>query len=62
MNLNENDKEIIEKGTRALINALGYSGFLKYVSRVQMYNGEYFRAEEVVYTGVDVDDDKDRLV
>ena len=62
MNLNKNDKEIIEKGTRALINALGYSGFLKYISRVQMYNGEYFRAEEVVYTGVDVDDDRDRLV
>jgi hypothetical protein len=58
MNLKENDMDIVEKGTRALINALGYSGFLKYISRVQIYSGGYFRAEEVVYTGVDVDDDR----
>jgi hypothetical protein len=57
MNLKENDIDLVEKGTRALINELGYSGFLKYISRVQMYNGGYFRAEEVVYTGVEVDDD-----
>jgi hypothetical protein len=62
MNLKENDMDIVEKGTRALINALGYSGFLKYISRVQMYNGEYFRAEEVVYTNVDKDDDRYGLV
>jgi hypothetical protein len=62
MNLKENDMDIVERGTRALINALGYSGFLKYISRVQMYKGGYFRAEEVVYTGVEVGDDKDGLV
>jgi hypothetical protein len=62
MNLKENDMDIVEKGTRALINALGYSGFLKYISRVQMYNGEYFRAKEVVYTNIDKDDDRYGLV
>jgi hypothetical protein len=62
MNLKENDMDIVEKGTKALINALGYSGFLKYISRVQMYNGEYFRSEEVVYSGVDADDQRDRRV
>jgi hypothetical protein len=51
MHLNENDKEIIEKGTKALITALGYSGFLKYISRVQM-SGGYFRAKEEVYTDI----------
>jgi hypothetical protein len=57
MNLNENDKDIIEKGTKALINALGYSGFLKYISRVQMCREGYFRAQEVVYTGVAADEE-----
>ncbi len=62
MNLNENDMDIIEKGTRALINALGYSGFLKYISRVQMQSGGYFRSEEVVYTSTDVDEGREHLV
>jgi hypothetical protein len=26
-----NDKEIVEKGSRALIKELGYSGFLRYI-------------------------------
>jgi hypothetical protein len=50
MNLNEKDMEIVDKGTKALIAALGYSGFLKYISRVQMCNGGYFRPKEEVYT------------
>lgn len=41
--------ELIEKGTKALINELGYSGFLKYISRVQLFNGNYLRAKEIVY-------------
>ena len=60
MKLNENDMEIVDKGTRALIKELGYSGFLKYISRFQMYDGGYFRAQEVVYTGIDVDDERNR--
>jgi hypothetical protein len=57
MNLNENDMEIVEKGTRALINALGYSGFLKYISRLQMCDGGYFRTQEMVYRGVAADEE-----
>jgi hypothetical protein len=53
MDLNEKDMEIVEKGTKALIAALGYSGFLKYISRVQMCNGGYFREKEEVYTRAD---------
>lgn len=49
MNLDEKDMEIVEKGSMALIAALGYSGFLKYLSRVQMCSGGYFREQEVVY-------------
>ncbi len=49
MDLDEKDMELVEKGTKALIAALGYSGFLKYISRLQMCNGGYFRAKEEVY-------------
>jgi hypothetical protein len=60
MNLNEKDMEIVEKGTKALISALGYSGFLKYISRVQMCNGGYFRAKEDVY--IAIEDEKARAI
>lgn len=59
MELNDRDKKLIEKGTRALINELGYSGFLKYVSRVQMSNGSYFRTNEVIYRDIAADNDCD---
>lgn len=57
MELKDKDLELIERGTRALINELGYSGFLKYISRIQMFNGNYFRAQEVVYKGIAADED-----
>lgn len=49
MNLEEKDMRIIEQGTKALIQELGYSGFLKYISRVQLYKEGYLRAQERVY-------------
>lgn len=58
MKLNEEDMQIVKEGTRALINALGYSGFLKYLSRLQIYSGGYFREEERIYMGVELEEDK----
>lgn len=48
VDLRDKDLELIEKGTKALIKELGYSGFLKYISRVQICNGNYLRSKEVV--------------
>jgi hypothetical protein len=55
MKLNSRDMELIEKGTRALINELGYAGFLKYISRVQICKGGYLREQEVVYRDIAAD-------
>lgn len=55
MELNNNEKDLIDRGTRALIEELGYSGFLKYISRVQICNGNYFRPQEVVYKDIAAD-------
>lgn len=52
------DLELIEKGTKALIKELGYSGFLKYISRVQICNGNYLRNKEVVIESSDDDEEK----
>jgi hypothetical protein len=54
MNTNSKDKELIERGTKALIKELGYSGFIKYVSRIQASNG-YFRSKEEVYRAIAID-------
>jgi hypothetical protein len=56
MNLENGDKELIQRGTAALIKELGYSGFIKYISRIQMYSGDYFRPREVIYTGLAEDE------
>ena len=56
--LKDKDLELIEKGTKALIKELGYSGFLKYISRVQICNGNYLRNKEVVIESSDDDEEK----
>lgn len=52
VDFNEKDMELIKKGTSALIQELGYSGFLKYISRVQVCRGNYLRSREVVYKDI----------
>lgn len=62
MDLSERDMEIIEKGTKALIAELGYSGFLKYISRVQTFNGDYFRAKEEICKGSTGENNKIKIL
>ncbi|MCM8709603.1 hypothetical protein M2651_01030 [Clostridium sp. SYSU_GA19001] len=56
MELNSKDRELIERGTKALINELGYSGFLKYISRIHLCSKKYFRAEEEIYKSISADE------
>jgi hypothetical protein len=61
MSLNErynySDREIIEKGSRALITELGYSGFLRYIKHLEeSHNEDYLKAQEEVYKGMTVDE------
>jgi hypothetical protein len=45
------DKEIVEKGSKALIKELGYSGFLRFIKHFETSgNGEdYLKVQESIY-------------
>ena len=51
------DKEIIEKGSRALIRELGYSGFLRYIRNFEDRHGEdYLKVQDGIYKDMSVDE------
>lgn len=61
MSLNERlkftDKEIIEKGSRALIKELGYSGFLRFIRQVESSSKEdYLNIDKEIFKDMSVDD------
>ncbi|GAB6156760.1 hypothetical protein JCM17380_55140 [Desulfosporosinus burensis] len=51
------DKEIIERGSRALIKELGYSGFIRFIRQVEGHSGQdYLKDQEEVYRDMSLDD------
>lgn len=61
MLLNENskftDREIIEKGSRALIKELGYSGFLRFIRHSDnMSNKDYLKIEDEIFDDMSLDE------
>jgi hypothetical protein len=51
------DKEIIEKGSRVLINELGYSGFLRYIRHFEGGQGEdYLKVQDDIYKDMSLDE------
>ncbi|MCX7922414.1 MAG: hypothetical protein N3B21_10460 [Clostridia bacterium] len=51
------DKEIIEKGYRALIRELGYCGFLRYIRNFEEGHGEdYLKVQGEVYKDMSLDE------
>jgi len=56
-NFKYSDREIIEKGSRALIRELGYSGFLRYIRYFEEGHGEdYLKAQSEVYKDMSLDE------
>lgn len=56
-NFKLSDKEIIEKGSRALIKELGYSGFLRYIRNFEEGHGEdYLKVQDDIYKDMSLDD------
>ncbi len=56
-NFKLSDKEIIEKGSRALIKELGYSGFLRYIRNFEEGNGEdYLKTQDQIYKDMSLDE------
>ncbi|MFA5575934.1 MAG: hypothetical protein WCZ27_02600 [Tissierellaceae bacterium] len=51
------DKEIIEKGSRALIKELGYSGFLRFIRHSEGISKEdYLKLEDEIFDGISLDE------
>ncbi|NLX02124.1 MAG: hypothetical protein GXY40_06310, partial [Syntrophomonadaceae bacterium] len=51
------DKEIIEKGSRALIKELGYSGFLRFICYSEGINKEdYLKLEDELFKDMSLDE------
>ncbi|EMS70040.1 hypothetical protein [Ruminiclostridium cellobioparum] len=56
------DKEIIEKGSRALIKELGYSGFLRYIRNFEEGHGEdYLNVQNDIYKDMSLDEIFEKL-
>jgi hypothetical protein len=51
------DREIIEKGSRALIKELGYSGFLRFIRHSEGISKEnYLKLEDEIFDNQSVDE------
>ena len=51
------DREIIEKGSRALIKELGYSGFLRFIRHSEGISKEdYLKLEDEIFDDLSLDD------
>lgn len=51
------DREIVEKGSRALIKELGYSGFLRFIRRFEEGTGEdYLKVQDDIYKDMSLDE------
>ncbi|GAQ25689.1 hypothetical protein [Tepidanaerobacter syntrophicus] len=51
------DREIIEKGSRALIKELGYSGFLRFIRYAEGISKEdYLKLEDEIFEGMSLDE------
>lgn len=51
------DSEVIEKGSRALIKELGYSGFLRYIRKFEGGNGlDYLKVQDSIYKDMNLEE------
>lgn len=56
-NENLSDKEIVDRGSRALIKELGYTGFLRYIRQVESVKGEdYLKVQDKIYEGMSIEE------
>ena len=54
---NLTDREIIEKGSRALIKELGYSGFLRFIRHSEGISKEdYLKLEDEIFDDLSLDE------
>lgn len=50
------DREIIEKGSRALIKELGYSGFLRFIRQSEGSKEDYLKMDDEIFDGMSLEE------
>jgi len=50
------DKEILEKGAKALIKEIGYSGYLRFIQQIEQNNSDYLKIQEEIFKGMNIED------
>jgi len=50
------DKEIIEKGSEALIKEIGYSGFLRFIRQIELGGQDYLKIQDELYKDMSLDE------
>ena len=57
------DREIIEKGSRALIKELGYSGFLRFIRHSEGVSKEdYLKLEDKIFDDLSLNEIFDKIL
>lgn len=54
--------EIIEKGTRALINELGYAGYIKFMRLFEHGEGNYLNVQDDIFKDMSVREISDKAM
>jgi hypothetical protein len=49
------DRELVDSGIRALVDALGYSGAVKFLRHFSKGDGDYLLIQEKIFEGMDLD-------
>jgi len=45
----DSDKDIIEKGSKALIKELGYSGFIRFIRQIEHDGEDYLKIQDEIF-------------
>jgi len=50
------DKEILEKGTKALIKEIGYSGYLRFIQQIEQNNSDYLKIQDEIFNDMNIEE------
>ncbi|MDT3699174.1 MAG: hypothetical protein RO469_07060 [Thermincola sp.] len=50
------DREIMEKGSEALIREIGYTGFLRFIHQIEQGEQDYLKIQDELYKDMNLDE------
>ena len=51
----KSDRDIVDTGMKALVEALGYSGAVRFLRHFSKGEGDYLLIQETIFKGMDLD-------